>query len=300
VSSSGSATATLTVSDFSTPAVPAGSAIDFAVLRINHVESGDAGQATVTATVPPSPSSPQKQCTFRLPVATGLSEARLDLRSQICGVTTSDQLTGLKVEYTANLAPGGTSGTDSVDGFALDITSRPPTKREASTVMSDGFSNPQNATSKDGATSDAALDATGSGSASLSLTGFGPLPVADGSALSSAVLHVAHADDPNVAPTVTTSFEGDGHPAPYTLPAHGAMQIDDIDLRAAPSGLADPAAISGLSVTYQASLSSGTATDRVDAIWLDVTVLSGPTLRATAEYDPETDHLVVTGWSVIR
>jgi hypothetical protein len=78
------------------------------------------------------------------------------------------------------------------------------------------------------------------------------------------------------------------------------MQIDDIDLRAAPSGLADPAAISGLSVTYQASLSSGTATDRVDAIWLDVTVLSGPTLRATAEYDPETDHLVVTGWSVIR
>ncbi|MFJ3908924.1 hypothetical protein [Streptomyces vinaceus] len=135
-------------------------------------------------------------------------------------------------------------------------------------------------------TADAVLDPTKRRSASMQFAGFTP-QVPPGSVITSATLRVRHEDDGGLtapgAVEVTAAVGADTcrtddlprHPAPATDPP--------IDLLGA-CGLTDPARLTGLTVTYAATLDTGgtSATERLDGIWLEVAYRTPTTFKPTA------------------
>jgi hypothetical protein len=304
LSDGGPTTATLSVSNFDQPQVPIGSAIDFAVLRVAHMESGDGGTATVTATAPGG-----FNCAQPVPARASMTEDRFDLRA--CGLTRVLGPTGL-ADLTVNvdvaLTPPGTSRTVDVDGVVLELAYRAPETRRASTATTSTsattqFSSPGNATSIGGPSSMATLDSSGGlANASLTVSDFSQPTIGAGS-IDSAFLRVKHQDGPGVIPSIRWAFDGNtctsaeslsqitGPSDPETV---GKNLRDDC-------GLNDTSQLAGLSVTYDVELDDTTTqTEQLDGIELDVTLLTGPTLRAQVEFDPDSGRLVVKGWSVLH
>ncbi|MFB7176104.1 hypothetical protein ACFCYI_00135 [Streptomyces sp. NPDC056257] len=135
-------------------------------------------------------------------------------------------------------------------------------------------------------TADAVLDATNRRSASMQFAGFAP-QVPPGSVITSATLHVGHEDDGDLtapgAVKVTTAVGADTCRTD-NLPRHTGIATDPpIDLLGA-CGLTDPARLTGLTVTYAATLDTGgtTATERLDGIRLEVAYRTPTTFKPTA------------------
>ncbi|GAA1940416.1 hypothetical protein GCM10009738_12150 [Kitasatospora viridis] len=267
--------ASITLAGYGRPPLPAGSTIDSAVLRVAHQETGGVAAPRITVT----PAGGGGRCAnLPLTARTDLGDDRVDLKA--CGITDPAQLSGLTATYAAGPTPGGTGGAASLDGMWLEVVYDPPPPRPATTAESTTFTSPANAEAIDGsATARAALSPT-TPTATIDLGGFGTPAAAPGSVLDTALLHVAHRDDPGAAagppPTVAVTLSGPGLPHPCTtplnLPAHqGALGTDTLDLVAA-CGLTDAAQLTGLAVTYTATLGAGstTATDQLDGVALDL------------------------------
>ncbi|MFJ3841490.1 hypothetical protein ACIPY6_39105 [Streptomyces sp. NPDC090054] len=175
------------------------------------------------------------------------------------------------------------------------------TLKPTAVVTNTGFTNPGHAltsgerptlpgcaqpTGTAGCTADAVLDPTKRQSASVQLAGFTP-QVPPGSVITSATLHVRHEEDGNLtapgAVKVTTAVGGDTCRTD-NLPRNTSLATDPpIDLLGA-CGLTDPARLTGLTVTYAATLDTGgaTATERLDGIWLEVAHRTPTTFKPTA------------------
>ncbi|MGV9266168.1 hypothetical protein ACWDRR_16070 [Kitasatospora sp. NPDC003701] len=267
--------ASITLAGFGLPPLPAGSTIRSAVLRVAHQETGDAAAPGITVT----PAGGGGSCTGPpLTARTGLGDDRFDLTA--CGITDPARLTGLTATYAAGLNAGGTAGAASLDGMWLEVVHDPPPPRPATRAESTTFLPPAAAKSIDGATTARAALGPATPTATIDLGGFDTPAVAPGSVLDGALLHVAHRDDPGAPggppPTVAVTLTGPGTPRPCTtpqnLPAHqGAVGTDTLDLVAA-CGLTDPAQLTGLVVTYTATLGTGstTATDQLDGVALEL------------------------------
>ncbi|MFF0215339.1 hypothetical protein [Streptomyces vinaceus] len=137
-----------------------------------------------------------------------------------------------------------------------------------------------------GCTADAVLDPAKRRSASMQFAGFTPR-VPPGSVITGATLHVRHEDDGGLtAPGAVkvTAAVGADTCRTEDLPRHSALATDPpIDLLGA-CGLTDPARLAGLTVTYAATLDTGggTATERLDGIWLEVAYRTPTTYKPTA------------------
>ncbi|MEU6477356.1 hypothetical protein ABZ858_10770 [Streptomyces sp. NPDC047017] len=279
--------ASLTLAGFGQPPLPPGSTIDSAVLRVAHQETGDAAAPGIDVT----PAGGGSRCTeLPLTARAALGDDRVDLKA--CGITDPVQLTGLTATYTAGLGEGGTAGTDSLDGIWLDIVYDPPPPRPATSAKSTTFTSAADAEAIDGAhTAHAALDATTTPTATIDLGGYDTPTVAPGSVLDGALLHIAHRDDPGAAggspPTAAVTLTGPGLPRSCTtsqkLAAHqDALATDTLDLIAT-CGLTDPAQLTGLVVTYTATLGAGStsATDQLDGVTLELTYRPPVPVRPT-------------------
>jgi hypothetical protein len=252
--------------DQATPVPPAGSVVDSAILRIVHQDVGEMDPAAAVTVTVAGPVTPNPCTTSFGPASAGLFEDQIDLRSK-CGFTTTDQLTGLTVTYTANLKPGGTTGTDHVDGVVLDVAYRPPAVFTAQTASGTGFNSLDNGKIIGEQPGPLVADApfTPGGSTSASLTDvFAPLvPLPPGSVIDSASLRVAHQDDPGVGPvSVLPQFTGATCTTPVTLPLHpAAIAQDRVDLMAACGlGPKDQDKLASVTAAYSAVLSTATAT----------------------------------------
>ncbi|MFE9120105.1 hypothetical protein [Streptomyces sp. NPDC007172] len=296
--------ASITLAGFGQPPLPPGSTIDSAVLRVAHRESGDAAAPGIDV----APAGGGDGCA-RLPLTARavLGDDRVDLKA--CGITDPAQLTGLTATYTAGLKEGGTTGSDSLDGIWLEVVYDPPAPRPATSAESTTFTDAADAEAIDGTdTARATLDPVTTPTASIGLGGYDAPAVAPGSVLDGALLHVAHRDDPGAAggppPTAAVTLTGPGLPRSCTtarnLAVHqGGLATDTLDL-VATCGLTDPAQLTGLVVTYTATLGAGgtTATDQLDGVTLELahrpplpvrptTAISAATPTAAAFLDPE-------------
>ncbi|MEV7829681.1 hypothetical protein AB0P12_03525 [Streptomyces subrutilus] len=135
-------------------------------------------------------------------------------------------------------------------------------------------------------TADAVLDPAKRRSASMQFAGFTPR-VPPGSVITGATLRVRHEDAGDLtapgAVKVTTAVGGDTCRTD-DLPRNTALATDPpIDLLGA-CGLADPGRLTGLTVTYAATLDpdGATATERLDGIWLEVAYRTPTTFKPTA------------------
>ncbi|WP_382466192.1 hypothetical protein ACFIN9_35870 [Streptomyces noursei] len=279
--------ASITLAGFGQPPLQPGSTIDSAVLRVAHRETGDAAAPRIDVT----PAGGGSSCTnLPLTARPGLGDDRVDLKA--CGITDAAQLTGLTATYTAGLKPGGSAGADSLDGIWLEIVHDPPPPRPATSAKSTTFVPAANAEAIDGAnTAHATLDSVTAPAATIDLGGYDTPAVAPGSVLDKALLHVAHRDEPGAAggppPTVAVTLTGPGLPRSCTtsqnLATHqDALDTDTLDL-VATCGLTDPAQLTGLVVTYTATLGTGstTATDQLDGVTLELAYRSPITVRPT-------------------
>ncbi|MEU9701596.1 hypothetical protein [Streptomyces sp. NPDC047981] len=174
------------------------------------------------------------------------------------------------------------------------------TLKPTAVVTNTGFANPGHAltggerptlpgcarpTGTASCTADAVLDRTNRRSASMQLAGFTPR-VPPGSVVTGATLHVRHGADGDLtapgAVKITTAVDGDTCRTD-DLPRHTALATDPpIDLLAT-CGLTDPARLSGLTVTYTATLDTdgATATEHLDGIWLEVAYRTPTTYKPT-------------------
>ncbi|MFJ1864375.1 hypothetical protein ACIOD1_07080 [Streptomyces sp. NPDC088097] len=268
--------ASIALAGFDRPPLPPESTIVSAVLRVAHQETGDAGAPRINVT----PARGGGSCTnLPLTARAGAGEDRVDLKA--CGITDPAQLTGLTATYAAGLKAGGTAGTDALDGVWLEVVYDAPPPRPATSAESTTFVPATNAKAIDGAnTAHATLDAVTRPTATIALGGYDTPAPAPGSVLDGALLHVAHRDDPGATggppPTVAVTLTGPGIPGSCTtsrkLAAHqGALATDTLDLVAV-CGLNDPAHLTGLVVTYTATLGAGstTATDQLDGVTLEL------------------------------
>ncbi|MFD7032538.1 hypothetical protein ACFWAR_31400 [Streptomyces sp. NPDC059917] len=269
--------ASITLAGYGRPPLPPGSTISSAVLRVAHRESGDAAGPRVAVT----PAGGGGGCTdLPLTARAVPGDDRVDLLA--CGITDPAQLPGLTATYTAGLKAGGTTGAHALDGMWLEIVYDPPPPRPATSAESTTFVRATNARAIDGVdTAAATLDPVTTPTAALVLGGYDTPAVARGSVLDGALLHVAHRDDPGAGggppPTVSVTLAGPGIPVSCTTPrklaAHqGALATDTLDLVAV-CGLTDPAQLTGLVVTYTATLGAGStgATDQLDGVTLELT-----------------------------
>lgn len=268
--------ASITLAGFGRPPVPPGSTVDSVVLRVAHQETGDAAAPRISVT----PAGGGGGCTdLPLTARPGPGDDRLDLKA--CGITSPAQLTGLTATYTAGLNAGATTGATSLDGIWLEVVHDPPAPRPATSAKSTAFVPATHAQAIDGAnTARAALDPVTTPTASIELGGYDTPAVVPGSVLDGALLRVAHRDDPGAAggppPTVAVTLTGPGIPGSCTTPQklatrQGALNTDTLDL-VATCGLTDPAQLTGLTVTYTATLGAGStgATDQLDGISLEL------------------------------
>ncbi|MEU6311466.1 hypothetical protein [Streptomyces sp. NPDC047014] len=268
--------ASITLAGFGRPPLPPGSTIHSALLRVAHRETGDAAAPRLHV----APAGGGGRCTD-LPLTArpaALGDDRIDLKA--CGITDPAQLTGLTATYTAGLTAGGTEGAHALDGIWLEVVADPPPPRPATSVRSTAFVPAADAQAIDGTqTARAPLDRV-KPTATIDLTGFDTPAVAPGSALDAALLHIAHREDPGAAggppPTATVALTGPALPRSCTTPQKltarpGALGTDTLDL-AAICGLTDPAQLTGLAVTYTATLGTGgtTATAQLDGVALEL------------------------------
>ncbi|MGW4699695.1 hypothetical protein [Streptomyces sp. NPDC004285] len=268
--------ASITLAGFGQPPLPTGSTIRSAVLRVAHRETGDAAAPTLDVT----PAGGGGGCA-RLPLTAraGLGDDRVDLKT--CGITDAAQLTGLTAAYAAALHEDGTAGADFLDGMWLEVVYDLPAPRPATSAESTTFAPATAAEAIDGArTARAALDPVTTPKAEIDLGGFDTPGVPPGSVLDGAVLHVAHRDEPGPAggppPTAAVTLKGPGLPRSCTTPQkltarQDALDTDTLDLVAL-CGLTDPAQLTGLVVTYTATLGAGStsATDQLDGVELEL------------------------------
>ncbi|MGV9340195.1 hypothetical protein [Streptomyces sp. NPDC003688] len=268
--------ASITLAGFGLPPLQPGSTIDSAVLRVAHRETGDAAAPRIDVT----PAGGGGSCTdLPLTARADLGDDRVDLMA--CGITDPAQLTGLTATYAAGLNAGGTVGADSLDGIWLEVVYDPPPPRPATSAESTTFTPAANARAIDGAdTARATLDPVTTPTATIDLGGYDTPAVAPGSVLDGALLHVAHRDDPGAGggppPTVAVTLTGPDLPRSCTtsqkLATHqDALATDTLDLVVL-CGLTDPAQLTGLVVTYTATLGTGstTATDQLDGVTLEL------------------------------
>ncbi|MFF3171549.1 hypothetical protein ACFVQ0_02935 [Streptomyces sp. NPDC057900] len=279
--------ASVTLAGFGRPPLPPGSTIDSAVLRVAHRETGDAAAPRIDVT----PAGDGDGCTgLPLTARAAPGDDRVDLKA--CGITAPGQLTGLTATYTAGLAGGGTAGADSLDGMWLEVVYDPPPPRPATSAESTTFDASADAKTIDGTnTARAALDPVARPKADIDLGGYDSPAVPPGSVLDGALLHVAHRDDPGAAggppPTAAVTLSGPRLPhtctGPQKLATHrGALATDTLDLVAA-CGLTDPAQLTGLTVTYTATLGTGStaATDQLDGTALELAYRPPISVRPT-------------------
>ncbi|WP_405774139.1 hypothetical protein [Streptomyces sp. NBC_00859] len=303
--------ASISLAGFGRPPLPPGSTIDSAVLRVAHRETGDAAAPRISVT----PGNGGGGCTaLPLTARAGLGDDRVDLKT--CGITDPAQLTGLTVTYAAGLKADGTAGADSLDGIWLEVVYDPPPPRPATSAESTTFTPASSAKTIDGAsTAHVALDSATRPTATIDLGGYDSPAVTPGSVLDGALLHVAHRDDPGARggppPKATVTLTGSGIPhsctASQKLSAHpGALTTDTLDLVAA-CGLTDPAQLTGLVVTYTATLDDGStsATDQLDGVTLELAyrppvsvrptkAISAATPTAAAFLDPKNAQAIDT------
>ncbi|MFG2518218.1 hypothetical protein [Streptomyces sp. NPDC048527] len=279
--------ASITLAGFGLPPLPPGSTIDSAVLRVAHQETGDAAAPRINVT----PGGGGGGCT-KLPFTAraGLGDDRVDLKA--CGITDPAQLTGLTATYAAGLKAGGTAGANSLDGMWIEVVYDPPSPRSATSAESTAFIPATNAKAIDGShTAHATLDSVTRPTATIDLGGYDTPAVAPGSVLDGALLHVAHRDDPGATggppPKVAITLTGPGIPRSCTtsqkLAAHqDALATDTLDL-VATCGLTDPAQLTGVVVTYSATLGadSTTATDQLDGVTLELAYRPPISVRPT-------------------
>lgn len=276
--SGGPTTASLTLSDYGPPAVPAGSYIDSAVLRVVHRDSGPMDTPTLAVAFAGN-ACPTPVLTKH---AAALGEDRIDLRA--CGLTDPAKLAGLSVTFTANLTGGAVTPPDavaSVDGVVLDLAYRPPSTRRLATATTGapGFSDPDRAKvigeSPTPLTADVTL-ANGAAPASVTLNGFNQVPLPAGSAIDSAVLRVAHHDDAWMGPvTLATSFTGSTC-AVQTLARHPAAIGVDRSVDLTGCGFKDAAQLAGLTATYTAQAPTSTTATQVPTSTGAVTGFADP------------------------
>lgn len=120
------ATAALQLKGFD--AIPEGSRVVSAALRVVHRETGDVGplKATITASVSPAPTSVD---VLRCPGTTDYCPQGIDLLGLIPAkeLSTKDVMSSLTVTYEARPAEGlAKVGTESLDGIVADIVYTPP------------------------------------------------------------------------------------------------------------------------------------------------------------------------------
>ncbi|WP_328379768.1 hypothetical protein OHB13_34470 [Streptomyces sp. NBC_00440] len=279
--------ASITLAGFGRPPLPPGSTIDSAVLRVAHRETGGAAAPRITVT----PGDGGGGCTnLPLTARAGLGDDRVDLKT--CGITDPAQLTGLTATYAAGLKAGGAAGADSLDGIWLEVVYDPPPPRPATSAESTTFTSASSAKAIDGAnTAHATLDSVTRPTATIDLGGYDTVAVTAGSVLDGALLHVAHRDDPGAAggppPKVAVTLTGPGIPhscaTSQKLTAHqDALTTDTLDL-VATCGLTDPAQLTGVVVTYTATLGAGstTATDQLDGVSLELSYRPPTPVRPT-------------------
>ncbi|MFE3764577.1 hypothetical protein ACFXPI_22805 [Streptomyces sp. NPDC059104] len=303
--------ASITLAGFGRPPVQPGSTIHSVVLRVAHRETGDAAAPRVDVT----PAGGGGSCTdLPLTARAGPGDDRVDLKA--CGITDAAQLTGLTATYSAALNGGGTAGTDSLDGIWLEVVHDPPAPRAATSAESTTFTPAADAGAIDGAkTARATLAPVTTPTATIRLGGYDTPAVVPDSVLEGALLRVAHRDDPGAAggppPTAAVTLTGPGIPGSCTaarnLATHqGALATDTLDLVAL-CGLTDPAQLTGLAVTYTATLGAGStsATDQLDGVTLELayrpavavrptTAISTATPAAAAFLDPNDARAIDT------
>ncbi|WP_030727917.1 hypothetical protein [Streptomyces sp. NRRL S-237] len=301
----------ITLAGFGPPPLPPGATIVSAVLRVAHRETGDAAAPRINVT----PAGGGGRCTnLPLTARAVLGDDRVDLKA--CGITEPAQLTGLTATYAAGLNAGGTAGANSLDGIWLEVVHDPPPPRPATSAESTTFVPTADAKAIDGAaTARTTLDPVTRPTATIDLGGYDTPAVAPGSVLDGALLHVAHRDDPGAAggppPTVTVTLTGPGTPrscaTPQKLAARqAALATDTLDL-VATCGLTDPAQLTGLVVTYTATLGAGStgATDQLDGVTLELAyrpplsvrptkAISAATPTAAAFLDPKNAQAIDT------
>ncbi|MFD4937556.1 hypothetical protein [Streptomyces virginiae] len=301
----------ITLAGFGLPPVPPGSTIVSAVLRVAHRETGDAAAPRISVT----PAGGGGRCTnLPLTARAVLGDDRVDLKA--CGIADPARLTGLTATYAAGLDAGGTAGANSLDGVWLEVVHDPPPPRPATSAESTTFVPATAAKTIDGVTTArTTLDPVTRPTATIDLGGYDTSAVAPGSVLDGALLHVAHRDDPGAAggppPTAAVTLAGPGIPrscaTPHKLAARqGALATDTLDLVAA-CGLTDPAQLTGLVVTYTATLGAGstTATDQLDGVTLELAhrpplpvrptkAISSATPTAAAFLDPSNAQAIDT------
>ncbi|MFJ8159441.1 hypothetical protein ACIRBY_00770 [Streptomyces sp. NPDC096136] len=279
--------ASITLAGFGQPPVPPGSTIDSAVLRVAHQETGDAAAPGINVT----PAGGGGRCAnLPLTARAGLGDDRIDLKA--CGITDPAQLTGLAATYTVGLKADGTAGGSTLDGIWLEVVYDPPPPRPAMSAESTTFIRATNAQAIDGAnTAHATLDSVTTPTATIDLGGYDTPAVASGSVLDRALLHVAHREDPGATggqpPAASVTLTGPGVPPSCTAPQklaarQGALATDTLDLVAL-CRLTDPAQLTGLVVTYSATLGDGstTATDQLDGITLELAYRPPVSVRPT-------------------
>jgi hypothetical protein len=258
--------AAIDLRQFDQPALPAGAVLDTAVLRVAYSDSGDIGALSMTAPFDASVCGPQV-----LPRHPAIATQTVNLTTT-CGLTDPTQLAGLSATFSVSLAAGGSAATARLDGIELDVAYHVSSTRQGVTTSGSGFTNPGNARVIDGATADAVLS-TGSTSATLQVAGHDQPPLPTGAVIDSAVLRVTHRDDAGVGQSaVLPTFPSNTCTTPYALALRpNVLGTDIVDLKAG-CGLNDPSRLTGLTITYSASLEAGgtTAIDRLDGIELDV------------------------------
>lgn len=294
-------TASLTFTGYDQPpAVPAGSFVDSAMLRVAHQDLGPMDTPTLTVTYPGGSCAPP--LTKR---AAALGTDPIDLTAAPCSLIDITKLTGIGVTYTANLTAATVTPPDAtarVDGVVLDLAYRPPSVRRPTTAgtTTPGFADPDNAKAIGEQPAPLTADITlanPAAPADLTVSGFNAVPLPAGSAIDSAVLRVAHQDDPWMgAPSLTTTFTGSTCPI-QTLPRHPAAIGTDrsVDLRTC--GLDDPAKLATLAATFTAVAPTSTSTTQLPASTSAVTGFANPdNARAVGELPaPLTSDAALTG-----
>lgn len=257
----GTTSASLTMRDFNSVPLPAGSKIDTAKLRVAHQEVLNVDAVTIGAVVPPAAGFEGGTCSpVRLPSSpTGLATHELDLVQ--CGFRSPDQMKDLTATYTAN---------------AVAVPS--PDREPARATTADFDRGQTDGRSINGNTANVRLDANKT-SATIALDDYGLPPLPAGSSFDVATLRVAHRDEGDLdvgAVTATVTFEGNTCTVPQPLELRrgdtALSTPDTIDLRAC--GLTDPSKLTGLRVDYKVALAPGAgkvADASLDGIVLDLT-----------------------------
>jgi len=244
-----------------------------------------------------------------LSTRSALATDAIDLTAAPCKLTDAAELNGLNVTYEADLGTGSSTATDLLDGIALDLQYQaaapyPPTTATSTAPgpSTTTFANPDNAKvigEQPTPLTASAMLTPAATSASIDLSGFDSVPLTPGSAIDKVTLRVAHQDDdttnPAPAPPATAApptpswtLSGPNYSGPcstaqtHGLATHqGQLGTDSVGDLTTWCQLNDPAQLTGLKVTYSATIGTGStsATDQLDGVEVDI-VFRAPAIEA--------------------